>query len=131
MAYFYECKTCNQRSDTNLSSGCSFIHRSPRVQGAGDGLPVGLTLLCSARGHVVNSSCLEEVSHEHAVTALKNTPDVVYLQLAKPSSLYLGGGAPDLTSCEAASSSSSSSSSSSLLLFFLLFFFLSFLFFFF
>ncbi|XP_056266492.1 discs large homolog 1-like protein isoform X1 [Pseudoliparis swirei] len=46
----------------------------------------------------VNSSCLEEVSHEHAVTALKNTPDVVYLQLAKPSSLYLGGGAPDLTS---------------------------------
>ncbi|KAF3857680.1 hypothetical protein F7725_010881 [Dissostichus mawsoni] len=32
----------------------------------------------------VNSACLEEVSHEHAVTALKNTPDVVYLKVAKP-----------------------------------------------
>ncbi|KAF3857668.1 hypothetical protein F7725_010869 [Dissostichus mawsoni] len=29
-------------------------------------------------------ACLEEVSHEHAVTALKNTPDVVYLKVAKP-----------------------------------------------
>uniref|UniRef100_A0A3B5QBF7 Disks large homolog 1 n=1 Tax=Xiphophorus maculatus TaxID=8083 RepID=A0A3B5QBF7_XIPMA len=32
----------------------------------------------------VNSVCLEEVTHEHAVTALKNTPDVVYLKVAKP-----------------------------------------------
>uniref|UniRef100_A0A3B3B945 Disks large homolog 1 n=1 Tax=Oryzias melastigma TaxID=30732 RepID=A0A3B3B945_ORYME len=47
----------------------------------------------------VNSSCLEEVSHEHAVTALKNTPDVVYLKVAKPSSVFMNDGfaPPDLT----------------------------------
>ncbi|RVE61368.1 hypothetical protein OJAV_G00170050 [Oryzias javanicus] len=47
----------------------------------------------------VNSSCLEEVSHEHAVTALKNTPDVVYLKVAKPNSLFMNDGfaPPDLT----------------------------------
>ncbi|XP_077361918.1 discs large homolog 1-like protein isoform X8 [Festucalex cinctus] len=38
----------------------------------------------------VNSCCLEEVSHEHAVTALKNTPDVVYLQVAKPNNVFVG-----------------------------------------
>ncbi|KAM6954685.1 discs large homolog 1-like protein isoform 1-T1 [Aplochiton taeniatus] len=37
----------------------------------------------------VNSVPLEEVSHEHAVTALKNTPDVVYLKVAKPSNGFL------------------------------------------
>ncbi|XP_054623826.1 discs large homolog 1-like protein isoform X5 [Dunckerocampus dactyliophorus] len=47
----------------------------------------------------VNSSCLEEVSHEHAVTALKNTPDVVYLKVAKPNSVFINDtfGPPDLT----------------------------------
>ncbi|XP_061835172.1 discs large homolog 1-like protein isoform X3 [Nerophis lumbriciformis] len=47
----------------------------------------------------VNSSCLEEVSHEHAVTALKNTPDVVYLKVAKPNSVFITDtfGPPDLT----------------------------------
>ncbi|XP_047445774.1 disks large homolog 1 isoform X8 [Mugil cephalus] len=47
----------------------------------------------------VNSSCLEEVSHEHAVTALKNTPDVVYLKVAKPNSVFMNDGfaPPDLT----------------------------------
>lgn len=47
----------------------------------------------------VNSSCLEEVSHEHAVTALKNTPDVVYLKVAKPNSVFMNESfaPPDLT----------------------------------
>nr|XP_061795678.1 disks large homolog 1-like isoform X5 [Nerophis lumbriciformis] len=37
----------------------------------------------------VNGCCLEDVSHEHAVTALKNTPDVVYLKVAKPSNVFI------------------------------------------
>uniref|UniRef100_A0A3Q3SN03 Disks large homolog 1 n=1 Tax=Mastacembelus armatus TaxID=205130 RepID=A0A3Q3SN03_9TELE len=47
----------------------------------------------------VNSTCLEEVSHEHAVTALKNTPDVVYLKVAKPNSVFMNDSfaPPDLT----------------------------------
>ncbi|XP_074506063.1 discs large homolog 1-like protein isoform X27 [Sebastes fasciatus] len=47
----------------------------------------------------VNSACLEEVSHEHAVTALKNTPDVVYLKVAKPNSVFMNDSSapPDLT----------------------------------
>uniref|UniRef100_A0A8C6UP64 Discs, large homolog 1 (Drosophila) n=1 Tax=Neogobius melanostomus TaxID=47308 RepID=A0A8C6UP64_9GOBI len=50
----------------------------------------------------VNSSCLEEVSHEHAVTALKNTPDVVYLKVAKPNSVFINDSfaPPDLTNCK-------------------------------
>uniref|UniRef100_A0A3B5LFB7 PDZ domain-containing protein n=1 Tax=Xiphophorus couchianus TaxID=32473 RepID=A0A3B5LFB7_9TELE len=31
----------------------------------------------------VNASCLEEVTHEEAVAALKSTPDVVYLRVSK------------------------------------------------
>uniref|UniRef100_A0A7N8X417 Disks large homolog 1 n=1 Tax=Mastacembelus armatus TaxID=205130 RepID=A0A7N8X417_9TELE len=48
---------------------------------------------------MVNSTCLEEVSHEHAVTALKNTPDVVYLKVAKPNSVFMNDSfaPPDLT----------------------------------
>ncbi|KAM9349738.1 discs large homolog 1-like protein isoform 1-T1 [Symphorus nematophorus] len=47
----------------------------------------------------VNSAGLEEVSHEHAVTALKNTPDVVYLKVAKPNSVFMNDSfaPPDLT----------------------------------
>ncbi|XP_057190059.1 discs large homolog 1-like protein isoform X13 [Triplophysa rosa] len=47
----------------------------------------------------VNSSCLEEVTHEHAVTALKNTPDVVYLKVAKPNSVFINDSfaPPDIT----------------------------------
>uniref|UniRef100_A0A672PQU5 Discs large homolog 1-like protein n=1 Tax=Sinocyclocheilus grahami TaxID=75366 RepID=A0A672PQU5_SINGR len=47
----------------------------------------------------VNSSCLEEVAHEHAVTALKNTPDVVYLKVAKPNSVFMNDSfaPPDIT----------------------------------
>lgn len=50
----------------------------------------------------VNSSCLEDVTHEHAVTALKNTPDVVYLKVAKPNSVFMNDSfaPPDITNCE-------------------------------
>nr|XP_023699871.1 disks large homolog 1-like [Paramormyrops kingsleyae] len=50
----------------------------------------------------VNSSCLEEVSHEEAVAALKNTPDVVYLKVAKPTSVFMSDSfiPPDVTNCE-------------------------------
>ncbi|XP_051997550.1 disks large homolog 1 isoform X4 [Xyrauchen texanus] len=48
----------------------------------------------------VNAVCLEEVTHEDAVTALKNTPDVVYLKVAKPTSVFMNDSyaAPDVTS---------------------------------
>ncbi|XP_036410250.1 disks large homolog 1 isoform X7 [Megalops cyprinoides] len=47
----------------------------------------------------VNNVCLEEVSHEDAVTALKNTPDVVYLKVAKPTSVFMNDSfaPPDIT----------------------------------
>uniref|UniRef100_A0A8C7GCE9 Discs large homolog 1-like protein n=1 Tax=Oncorhynchus kisutch TaxID=8019 RepID=A0A8C7GCE9_ONCKI len=47
----------------------------------------------------VNSACLEEVSHEVAVEALKNTPDVVYLKVAKPTSVFMNDSfaPPDIT----------------------------------
>uniref|UniRef100_A0A665UZT3 Discs, large homolog 1 (Drosophila) n=1 Tax=Echeneis naucrates TaxID=173247 RepID=A0A665UZT3_ECHNA len=56
----------------------------------------------------VNSACLEEVSHEHAVTALKNTPDVVYLKVAKPHSVFMNDSfaPPDLTNCDVLSNPS-------------------------
>nr|XP_004654412.1 disks large homolog 1 isoform X11 [Jaculus jaculus] len=48
----------------------------------------------------VNSVCLEEVTHEEAVTALKNTSDFVSLKVAKPASVYISDGyaPPDITS---------------------------------
>ncbi|XP_056607303.1 disks large homolog 1 isoform X14 [Triplophysa dalaica] len=48
----------------------------------------------------VNAACLEEVTHEDAVTALKNTPDVVYLKVAKPTSVFMNESyvPPDVTS---------------------------------
>ncbi|XP_073726292.1 disks large homolog 1 isoform X5 [Misgurnus anguillicaudatus] len=48
----------------------------------------------------VNTACLEEVTHEDAVTALKNTPDVVYLKVAKPTSVFMNDSyvPPDVTS---------------------------------
>uniref|UniRef100_A0A8C7LGV2 Discs large MAGUK scaffold protein 4 n=1 Tax=Oncorhynchus kisutch TaxID=8019 RepID=A0A8C7LGV2_ONCKI len=46
----------------------------------------------------VNSVCLEDVMHEDAVGALKNTAEVVYLRVAKPNNLYLNSyNPPDLT----------------------------------
>uniref|UniRef100_A0AAY4DHK0 Discs, large homolog 4a (Drosophila) n=1 Tax=Denticeps clupeoides TaxID=299321 RepID=A0AAY4DHK0_9TELE len=48
----------------------------------------------------VNNVCLEDVMHEDAVGALKNTGEVVYLRVAKPNNLYLTNtyNPPDLTS---------------------------------
>lgn len=50
----------------------------------------------------VNASCLEEVTHEEAVAALKSTPDVVYLRVAKHTSLFINDNfpPPDVTNCE-------------------------------
>lgn len=50
----------------------------------------------------VNSTGLEEVSHEQAVTALKNTTDVVYLKVSKATGVFLSDSLPppDLTNCE-------------------------------
>ncbi|XP_053342101.1 discs large homolog 1-like protein isoform X15 [Clarias gariepinus] len=47
----------------------------------------------------VNSVCLEDVTHENAVTALKNTTDVVYLKVAKPNSVFMNDSfaPPDVT----------------------------------
>ncbi|XP_053160389.1 disks large homolog 1 isoform X9 [Hemicordylus capensis] len=47
----------------------------------------------------VNSVCLEEVTHEEAVTALKNTSDSVYLKVAKPTSMFMNDSyaPPDVT----------------------------------
>ncbi|CAB1325740.1 unnamed protein product, partial [Coregonus sp. 'balchen'] len=47
----------------------------------------------------IGDKLLAEVSHEHAVTALKNTPDVVYLKVAKPNSVFMNDSfaPPDIT----------------------------------
>uniref|UniRef100_A0A9J7XAZ4 Discs, large homolog 4a (Drosophila) n=1 Tax=Cyprinus carpio carpio TaxID=630221 RepID=A0A9J7XAZ4_CYPCA len=47
----------------------------------------------------VNNVCLEDVMHEDAVGTLKNTAEVVYLRVAKPTNLYLTStyNPPDLT----------------------------------
>ncbi|XP_030216697.1 disks large homolog 2 isoform X16 [Gadus morhua] len=48
---------------------------------------------------MVNNYTLEEVSHEEAVAILKNTSDVVYLKVGKPTNVYLSDpyGPPDIT----------------------------------
>ncbi|XP_026184780.1 disks large homolog 2 [Mastacembelus armatus] len=58
-----------------------------------DRLQVGDRLL------MVNIYSLEEVSHEEAVAILKNTSDVVYLKVGKPTNIYLSDtyGPPDIT----------------------------------
>ncbi|XP_056140906.1 disks large homolog 2 isoform X1 [Lampris incognitus] len=47
---------------------------------------------------MVNNYSLEEVSHEEAVAILKNTSDVVYLKVGKPTNVYLSDpyGPPDI-----------------------------------
>ncbi|XP_040284246.1 disks large homolog 1 isoform X1 [Bufo bufo] len=47
----------------------------------------------------VNTVCLEEVTHEEAVTALKNTSDFVYLKVAKPTTMFINDSyaPPDIT----------------------------------
>ncbi|XP_013873220.1 disks large homolog 1 isoform X2 [Austrofundulus limnaeus] len=42
----------------------------------------------------VNGSCLDEVTHEEAVAALKSTPDVVYLRVAKHSAIFINENFP-------------------------------------
>lgn len=46
--------------------------------------------------------CLEDVSHEEAVTALKNTSDFVYLKVAKPTTMFMNDSyaPPDITNCK-------------------------------
>ncbi|XP_076876642.1 disks large homolog 2 isoform X19 [Brachyhypopomus gauderio] len=48
---------------------------------------------------MVNNYTLEEVTHEEAVAILKNTADVVYLKVGKPTNVYLSDpcGPPDIT----------------------------------
>ncbi|XP_029458091.1 disks large homolog 2 isoform X4 [Rhinatrema bivittatum] len=48
---------------------------------------------------MVNNYSLEEVSHEEAVAILKNTSDVVYLKVGKPTTFYMTDpyGPPDIT----------------------------------
>lgn len=52
----------------------------------------------------VNHMSLEDVLHEDAVAALKNTGEVVYLKVATPTSQYIHPAdrysPPDLTSCK-------------------------------
>ncbi|XP_048450675.1 disks large homolog 4-like, partial [Rhincodon typus] len=47
----------------------------------------------------VNNVGLEDVMHEDAVAALKNTSDIVYLKIVKPASLYINDSyaPPDIT----------------------------------
>ncbi len=64
--------------------------------------PVGDTYCVSllVLNNQVNNVCLEDVMHEDAVGALKNTAEVVYLRVAKPNNLFLTNSynPPDLTS---------------------------------
>uniref|UniRef100_A0A803J493 PDZ domain-containing protein n=1 Tax=Xenopus tropicalis TaxID=8364 RepID=A0A803J493_XENTR len=50
----------------------------------------------------VNNVGLEDVMHEDAVAALKNTSDIVYLKVAKPTNVYLNDSyaPPDITTCK-------------------------------
>lgn len=50
----------------------------------------------------VNNYSLEEVTHEEAVAILKNTSDVVYLKVGKPTTIYMTDpyGPPDITHCK-------------------------------
>lgn len=50
----------------------------------------------------MNNYSLEEVTHEEAVAILKNTSDVVYLKVGKPTTIYMTDpyGPPDITHCK-------------------------------
>lgn len=63
---------------------------------------LALFFVCVCVRAQVNASCLEEVTHEEAVAALKSTPDVVYLRVAKHTSLFINDNfpPPDVTNCE-------------------------------
>lgn len=61
-----------------------------------------LTLLSIFLPFQVNNYSLEEVTHEEAVAILKNTSDVVYLKVGKPTTIYMTDpyGPPDITHCK-------------------------------
>lgn len=63
------------------------------------------TNVCVCAGEQVNNYGLEEISHEEAVAILKNTSDVVYLKVGKPTNVYLSDpyGPPDITHCKSLS----------------------------
>lgn len=62
----------------------------------------GLTLISIFLPFQVNNYSLEEVTHEEAVAILKNTSDVVYLKVGKPTTIYMTDpyGPPDITHCK-------------------------------
>ncbi|XP_067842385.1 disks large homolog 2 isoform X3 [Heptranchias perlo] len=57
------------------------------------------TLQIGDRLLMVNNYSLEEIAHEEAVAVLKNTSDVVYLKVGKPTTVYINDpyGPPDIT----------------------------------
>ncbi|XP_072119410.1 disks large homolog 2 isoform X2 [Mobula birostris] len=59
------------------------------------------TLQIGDRLLMVNNYSLEEIAHEEAVTILKNTSDVVYLKVGKPTTAYISDpyGPPDIPHC--------------------------------
>ena len=62
----------------------------------------GLTRISIFLPFQVNNYSLEEVTHEEAVAILKNTSDVVYLKVGKPTTIYMTDpyGPPDITHCK-------------------------------
>lgn len=50
---------------------------------------LALTQKCVISPHQVNNIVLQDVRHEEAVAALKNTSDMVYLKVAKPGPVHL------------------------------------------
>lgn len=63
---------------------------------------IGLTFILIFLPFQVNNYSLEEVTHEEAVAILKNTSDVVYLKVGKPTTIYMTDpyGPPDITHCK-------------------------------
>lgn len=108
-------------------SGVDWLQRTInmiKVQGRGTRAFNNLLLLMASLLRVlsaarqVNNVCLEDVMHEDAVGALKNTAEVVYLRVAKPNNLFLTNSynPPDLTSSKGHSQCTDSPSHTVLLL---------------
>lgn len=69
-----------------LAGAMSALSKTQSVQVAGFFFP---TLLSNAHHMQVNNIVLQDVRHEEAVAALKNTSDMVYLKVAKPGPVHL------------------------------------------
>lgn len=68
-------------------SQCS---KDTRCSGVDTGIFSPLLFLFSNNHHIqVNNIVLQDVRHEEAVAALKNTSDMVYLKVAKPGPVHL------------------------------------------